>query len=346
MSAADPTIAPYPLNAVDPTIATTPAYRFDPPVRRLDWTVDRDLPLAAFLADARARIGDEARFASALHHGGIHVSGRPLLLESAPGGVPARSWIRCHVFERDPEPVPFDPRDVLHEDADLVAVRKPAWLCMQGSRASQRMSLEVALRDLLRDPGLRAAHRLDRQTSGVALFARRARAARELASAFAGHRVAKRYLALVSPAPPAPSFEIAAALVRVPHPSRACFGVSADGSGRPSLSRFRTLRSGDGRALLLAEPVTGRTHQLRVHLAAAGCPVVGDELYGLEPVPGAPWTAPRVQLHAWQLDLPERGGAPALSLEAPPPPDFEAAALVPSALPGPSGGHGADRTWT
>jgi RluA family pseudouridine synthase len=323
-----------------------PGVRYDPPVRRLDWTVERALPLAAFLADVRARVGDADRFASVLHHGGIHVSGRPLLPESAPAEIAARSWIRCYVFERDPEPVPFHAADILHEDADLVAVRKPAWLCMQGTRVTQRLSLEAALRTLLGIPALCAAHRLDRQTSGVALFAKHARAARELASAFAGRRVAKRYLALVSPAPAAVSFEIAAALVRVAHPERPKFGVASEGAGRPSLSRFRTLRTDAGRALLLAEPVTGRTHQLRVHLAAAGCPIVGDELYGPPPAPGAPRAASRVQLHAWQLDLPPRGAAPALSLEAPPPPDFEAAALVPSALPGAPGGEGADRRWT
>jgi RluA family pseudouridine synthase len=324
----------------------TPADRFDPPVRRLDWHVACALPLAAFLSDVRARVGDDDRFASVLHHGGIHVSGRPLFAECAPPEIPARSWIRCHVFEREPEAVPFGAADVLHEDADVVAVRKPAWLCMQGTRASQRISLESALRELFREPGLRAAHRLDRQTSGVALFARNARAARELASAFAGQRVAKRYLALVAPAPPAPSFEIAAALVRVAHPSRPRFGVATYGGGRSSLSRFRTLRGLGDRALLLAEPVTGRTHQLRVHLAAAGCPVVGDDLYGPAPAPGAPWTAPRVQLHAWQLELPALGASGPLALEAPPPPDFEAAALVPSALALDRAEGGADRRWT
>ena len=325
---------------------TTPAERFDPPVRRLDWNVERTVPLAAFLGDVRARVGDADRFASALHHGGIHVSGRPLLEESAPAEIPARSWIRCHVFEREPEPVRFDPSDVLHEDADLVAVRKPAWLCMQGSRASQRLSLEAALRALLGEPGLRAAHRLDRQTSGVALFARHARAARVLATAFAGRRVGKRYLALVAPPPAAAAFDVAAALVRVPHPTRPRFGVASDGDGRPSLSRFRTLLVRDGRALLLAEPVTGRTHQLRVHLSAAGCPVVGDDLYGASSAADGPPPPGRIQLHAWRLALPARGDAPALALEAPPPPDFEAAALVPSALPEDGAGGGADRRWT
>jgi RluA family pseudouridine synthase len=321
----------------------TPGERFDPPVRRLDWNVERTLPLAAFLGDVRARVGDADRFASALHHGGIHVSGRPLLEECAPAEIPAQSWIRCHVFEREPEPVRFDPSDVLHEDADLVAVRKPAWLCMQGSRASQRLSLEAELRALLGEPGLRAAHRLDRQTSGVALFARHARAARVLAAAFAGRRVHKRYLALVAPPPSVAAFDVAAALVRVPDPARPRFGVAANGEGRPSLSHFRALRVQGGRALLLAEPVTGRTHQLRVHLAAVGCPVVGDDFYGPPRAAGDP---ERVQLHAWRLAIPPRAGAPALSLEAPPPPDFEAAALVPSALPEPGAGEGADRRWT
>ncbi|HVH07797.1 MAG TPA: hypothetical protein VNE71_17525, partial [Myxococcota bacterium] len=120
----------------------------------------------------------------------------------------------------------------------------------------------------------------------------------------------------------AASFDVAGALVRVPHPARPRFAVSADGSGRPAAAQSIRKRERLGR------------------------PVVGDDLYGPAPSPGAPHTALRVQLHAWRLGLPPRGGAPALALEAPPPPDFEAAALVPSALPEHRAGEGADRRWT
>jgi 23S rRNA pseudouridine1911/1915/1917 synthase len=322
------------------------AERFDPPLLRLDWRSGERLPLADFLADARARLGDDRRFASALWHGGLHVDGRPLRLEDAPAELPAGSWIRLHAFAREPEPVRLPADAVLHEDAELVAVAKPAWLPMQGTRASQRLSLEAALRERLGEPELRAVHRLDRQTSGVALFARGAAAARELGRLLAERRIAKRYLALVAPAPEEDAFEVRGAIARVAHPSRPCFGLVAEGRGRASHSRFRVLARGAGRALLLAEPISGRTHQLRVHLAARGSPVVGDDLYGAPFAEGAVSSAERVQLHAFRLALPARRGGPALRLEAPPPADFEGAALLPCPVPPIGAAGGDDPAWT
>jgi RluA family pseudouridine synthase len=309
------------------------AERFDPPLRRLDWRTERRLGFAEFLVDARARLADDARLASALHHGGIHVNGHPLLPERAPAELPAGSWIRLHAFEREPEPVPLATDAVLHEDEEMVAVAKPAWLPMQGTRASQRISLEASLRARLGDPGLRAVHRLDRQTSGVALFARTSEAARALGRVFAERRVRKLYLALVTPPPAEACFEVEGAMGRLAHSRRPQFGFVADGHGRASHSRFRVLGAAGGRALLLAEPTTGRTHQLRVHLAARGAPVVGDALYGAPCEPGSPSDAERVQLHASCLGLPARGPRPALTLEAPPPPDFEGTALLPCTVP-------------
>jgi RluA family pseudouridine synthase len=326
------------------------AERFDPPLLRLDWRVAAPQSLAEFLADARARLADDGRFESALWHGGIQVSGHPLRLEAAPARVPAGSWIRLHAFAREPEPVALGDDAILFEDDELVAVAKPAWLTMQGSRASRRLSLEAALRARLGLPALVAVHRLDRQTSGVALFAKGPAAARGLGRAFAERRASKRYLALVSPPPAEDAFEVEGALARVAHPARPRFGLMEDAAaGRPSRSRFRTLGRGAGRALLLAEPVTGRTHQLRVHLAARGTPVVGDELYGPPHVPGAPSAAERIQLHALRLALPARGARPPRVFEAPPPADFEARALVPCAVrsqrPAPAPGGPRPR-WT
>jgi RluA family pseudouridine synthase len=322
------------------------AERFDPPLRRLDWRSERRLSFEEFLADARGRVADDARFASALHHGGIHLNGRPLLPECAPAELPAGSWIRLHAFEREPEPMPLDADAVLYADAELVAVSKPAWLPMQGTRASQRISLEASLRALLGDPGLRAVHRLDRQTSGVALFARGAGPARALGRLFAERRVRKQYLALVAPPPAEAHFEVEGAIARVAHPARPCFGLAADGRGRPSHSRFRVLGAAGGRALVLAEPTTGRSHQLRVHLASRGAPLVGDDLYGPPAGPGSPSAAERIQLHALRLELPPHGGRPALALEAPLPPDFEGGALLPCPLPSVGRAEGAAARWT
>jgi RluA family pseudouridine synthase len=274
------------------------------------------------------------------------VNGHPLLLEHAPAELAAGSWIRLHAFAREPEPLALAEGALLHEDAELVAVAKPAWLPMQGTRASQRVSLEAALRARLGDPELRAVHRLDRQTSGVALFARGAQAARALGRLFAERRVAKRYLALVAPPPAEEAFEVEGAIARVAHPARPRFGLAPEGRGRASHSRFRVLAAAGGRALVLAEPITGRSHQLRVHLAARGSPLVGDDLYGPPFAPGAASAAERVQLHAFRLALPPRGGRLALVLEAPLPADFEGAALLPCPVPPIRGPGGRDPAWT
>jgi 23S rRNA pseudouridine1911/1915/1917 synthase len=324
------------------------AQRFDPPLRRLDWRLSRRATWSELLADARARLADGERAESAFWHGGLHVGGRPVLPEAAPAEVPAGSWIRLYAFLREPEPVALPEGWRLHEDDELVVAAKPAWLTMQGCRASQRLSLEAALRARLGAPQLVAVHRLDRQTSGVALFAKGAEAARALGRAFASRRVTKRYLALVAPPPGEEVFEMRGSLVRVAHPRRPCFALAPEGAaGRASHSRFRVLgRLAGGRALLLAEPSTGRTHQLRVHLAARGAPIVGDDLYGPPFAPGAPSAASRTQLHAWQLELPA-GEGPARRFEAPPPGDFEAApALVPCPIRPPGPARGVEPSWT
>lgn len=327
------------------------AERFDPPLRTLRWRVERSVPFGAFLADARARVADDPRFESALRHGGILLDRRPLLAEGAPAGVSAGAGVVLYAFEREPAPVALAADALLAEDDDLVVVAKPPWLTMQGSRASQRLSLEALVRERTGDSSLVAAHRLDRQTSGVALFARGPAAARALGRVFAERRVEKRYLALVAPPPAADAFELAGRIARVPDPARPRFGLVAEG-GAECAARFRVLARAGARALVAAAPATGRTHQLRVQLAAAGHPVVGDDHYGPAFAAGAASAAGRVQLHAARLSLPALGGAPPRTFEAPLPADFEAEAteLLRSALRSgaapldPEGG--AETPWT
>ena len=281
------------------------AERYDPPVRRLGWVLERALPLGAFLDDARRRWGDDAGFERLLGHGGLCVSGHPLLPEQPPPAVPAGAWIEAYGFVREPEPVALPDDAILHDDGRLVAVNKPAWLPMQGTRASQRFSLEQRLRERLADPGLDALHRLDRQTSGVALFARDRETAAWVGRELREGRVAKRYVALVAPPPHERRCEVSGWLGRVPHRTRFCFGLfpAPREGARASHTRFTRLAGDSERALLLAEPSTGRTHQIRVHTASVGSPVVGDDLYGPPFAEGAPGSASRALLHAAALRL-------------------------------------------
>jgi 23S rRNA pseudouridine1911/1915/1917 synthase len=305
------------------------AERFDPAVWKARWVPERELAWCEFLGDARARLGARAGdLERALWHGGLHVSGVPVDPEQPPPRIAVGGWVAIYGFVREPEPVALDPVRIFHDADELVAVDKPPWLSMQRTRASFRSSLEDRLQALLRDRTLFAVHRLDRQTSGVALFARGRERAAELGRAFASRRIEKRYVACVSPAPREDAFAVRGLLGRVAHPSRFKFGlfdVPAEGR-RESATQFRVAQRYAHGARIEAFPETGRTHQLRVHLAARGTPIAGDDLYGPAWQIGAPHAASRVLLHAAELAVP-RGAGKALVLTAPLPDDLEAFAL-------------------
>ena len=210
------------------------------------------------------------------------------------------------------------PLRIVYEDADLLAIDKPAGLTVHPGAGRQSGTLANALVGLGVDlsatggwhrPGL--VHRLDRETSGLILVAKHDAAHAALARQFAERRVRKTYLALVSPPPHPPSGAIDAPIGRDPA-NRLRMAV-AEG-GKPAQTRYHTLGVHADLALLVVMPLTGRTHQIRVHLAAIGSPVRGDELYG-----GSPGPAPRLWLHAWRLSFCRPSDAVAVELEAPPP---------------------------
>jgi len=292
--------------------------RYDPPLARVAWTTPAPLARDAFLDDARARLAAAGlapdRVESALGHGGLHLRGAPRLPHELPAQIDAGSWVRVHAFLREPETPPLPEPLVLLDRAGLIAVAKPPWWPAQATRASRRLSLEVVLRERLGCPALRAVHRLDRETSGVALYARDSAAAARAGRAFARGVVLRGYLARVAPVPAEASWTVSGWIERAPDPARFRFALrDAPGPGRrPSRTAFRRLVVSDGSALVAALPETGRTHQIRVHLAVGGTPVQGDATYGDA---GA---APRCLLHAAWLHIPALG----LEVEAPAPTDL------------------------
>jgi 23S rRNA-/tRNA-specific pseudouridylate synthase len=187
-----------------------------------------------------------------------------------------------------------------------------------------RVSLEARLRALLGCPELAAVHRLDRTTSGVVLFARDRAAAAWLGRELREGRVARRYLAWVSPVPAWDETVVRGFLARVAHPSRIRFALQPEPvtGARASETRLRRVAVRDGRALLEAWPRTGRTHQIRVHCASAGHPVVGDDLYGPAFAPGRPSAAGRALLHAREIRFRLPGRGEAVCVTAPLAPDF------------------------
>jgi 23S rRNA pseudouridine1911/1915/1917 synthase len=171
-------------------------------------------------------------------------------------------------------------------------------------------------------------HRLDRETSGVVVLARTRPAAAALSAAFREGNARKTYLALCARAPSPPEGRIAEPLAADPQrPGRR----RVDPAGEPAATAYRTLRVGPGgEALVEAQPETGRTHQIRVHLAHLGAPLLGDARYG-GPRRVLELAVPRVMLHALRLEVAHPASGARLLLEAPVPEDFQAVerALVP-----------------
>jgi RluA family pseudouridine synthase len=306
------------------------ALAHDPPVLKHEWAVDRPLEAAAFLDAARARLAmDDAAWERLLRHDGLHVD-RVRWGDRAAGAVPAGTQVVAYAFVREPEPLVLPESCVLFDEDGLVAVDKPPWWAVQGTRASRCVSLETALRRRLDCPMLTPVHRLDRETTGVLLFARDGRAAAPVARQFARREVRKEYAVVGWCEGEVPErFEVEGRMVRVAHPSHSLFELRDGEEGLPSRTSFETVARSGSRVLLRALPLTGRTHQLRVHLAARGLPIVGDSLYGRGFSDGEPWSAERMLLHAQALCF--RLGDRDVEIRAPLPPDFPAFAAATAA---------------
>lgn len=213
---------------------------------------------------------------------------------------------------------------VLYEDADILALNKPAGLSSQGGRG-QVNTLDELLWAFAK-PGKarpRLIHRLDRDTSGVILTAKTQPAASFLGKAMMRRAFSKTYLAIVTPGAPEPKGgAIDAPLCRVEQGREAYMQVCSPDhpDAETARSRYKTLKAGEGCALLQLDPETGRMHQLRVHLASIGRPIAGDARYGgALVVSGQP--IPRLMLHATALGFPHPGGG-TKRLEAQPPADM------------------------
>ncbi|MCB9914126.1 MAG: RluA family pseudouridine synthase [Planctomycetes bacterium] len=228
-----------------------------------------------------------------------------------------------------PPPSPYDrsaPLAWLAEEAGYAVVDKPPGMLVHATEKQHGGTVaDLAVERYGRLPSVEGdarpgiVHRLDRETSGVMVLARTRDAMRELRAQFRERRVTKRYLALVHDVPEDDEFAVDLALGPVPGDLDR---QRPDRDGKPAFTRFEVVRRLERHALVVCHPETGRRHQLRVHLAAAGHSIVGDKLYrpprGSEPVRGV-W---HHMLHAAALEFDEPGGARRVRFEAEPPASF------------------------
>jgi RluA family pseudouridine synthase len=202
---------------------------------------------------------------------------------------------------------------VLHRDGLILVIDKPAGLAVHAgpSKAPNLEECFDALRfGLPRPPAL--AHRLDADTSGVLVLGRHPKALSKLGRLFSGRDTEKTYWAVVEGAPPAEQGVFDWPLLKLN--TRAGWSVKVSEKGQTALTRYKVLGRGPGMTWLELSPETGRTHQIRVHCAHAGCPVIGDRLYGT----AAPGQQLHLQSHA--IVLPLSKNKPPVRVEAPPPP--------------------------
>lgn len=237
--------------------------------------------------------------------------------------------------ERHPTPVPALPLEVIYEDEDCVVVNKPSGILTHPTATRLEGTLAGAL--LARYPAIAVVgesplrpgivHRLDEGTSGLLVVAKTQFAFEFLKRQFAGRNVRKTYLALVEGNPEEkegvieyairPSSKNPAKRIAIKQILLRGTETAKKRSVRAAETRYRVVESyGNKFALFELHPKTGRTHQIRVHVAAIGHPVVGDKLYGSKT------PAPRLMLHAVHLEFVRPNGKP-ISLESPLPENFK-----------------------
>lgn len=237
-----------------------------------------------------------------------------------------------NVTVRIPPSAPTDliaeniPLDIVFENDDLIVVNKPAGMVVHpaaghasGTLVNAILGYEPNIEGIGGEERPGVVHRLDKETSGLILLAKNERAHRWLQDQFRLRKVEKTYLALVDGKPPTPSGRIETYIGRDPS-HRKQMAIVSESRGREAISEYKTVESFANHTLLEFHPLTGRTHQIRLHCAFLGCSIVGDEVYGRK--------KPTVEidrhfLHAYRLKIVLPGKKESRFFEAPLPAELE-----------------------
>jgi 23S rRNA pseudouridine1911/1915/1917 synthase len=294
-------------------------------VHRLRPAADSPQRLDKFLVEQLPEFS-RARLQALIKQGRVLVNGKPAaksgqLLE---GGEDVEVRVPpAQPSQLKPEAIPLD---VVFENEDVLIVNKAAGMVVHPAaghfsgtlihaalaHAPQIEGVGGELR-----PGL--VHRLDKDTSGLIVLAKNDAAQHELQAQFQRREIVKTYIALVDSVPSTPTGRIEAAIGRDPR-ERKRMAVLRGGKGREAISEYRVMEKFEDHTLLEVDIHTGRTHQIRVHLAFIGCPVLGDKVYGRRK---PSLEIPRQFLHAARLGLRLPGESELRTFEAPLPTDLE-----------------------
>jgi 23S rRNA pseudouridine1911/1915/1917 synthase len=283
--------------------------------------------LDVFLA-RRLTAHSRARWQQLIKDGRVRVNGAPARANHT---LRDGDSVACQIPEVRPVALEAEdiPLDILHEDADLLVLNKPPGLVIHPAPGHDAGTLVNALLHHCgeslsgiggeRRPGI--VHRLDRDTSGVMVVAKSERAMTELADQFKGRTVKKEYVALVWGRPRPPNGIIKTSIGRSPT-NRKKMATRIAG-GRDAVTYYETSESFADASLVRLRIATGRTHQIRVHMAHIGHPVVGDAVYGRARKHPAAAAAKRQMLHAEKLSFVHPGSGERLQFKAPVPEDMD-----------------------
>lgn len=282
---------------------------------RLDRFLTEQLPdysrsrLQSFIKDGRVRVDGEPakKFGQTL----------------VPGQMITVIIPEDHPSELVPEDIPLD---ILYEDEQSIIINKPAGMVVHPAAGHDSGTLVHAVLAHCSDlkgfggeirPGV--VHRLDRDTSGIIVMAKNEKAHIFLQEQFKARTINKRYLALVDGAPPTPAGRVEAPIGRDPI-RRQQMAILTPDKGREAVTEYRTLQQYAKHTLIEAHPLTGRTHQIRVHMAFLKCPIVGDVLYGRRK---QSIQLDRHFLHAYRLTILLPGHDEPMTFEAPLPEELQ-----------------------
>ncbi len=244
-----------------------------------------------------------------------------------------------YVIRHPARPEPPCPRtfEVIYRDEHMMVIDKPAGLPVHVSAKFYFNTLTRVLSERYPDEKLQICHRLDRETSGVLVIARSKQSAAHLKGQFQRHTVKKTYLAIVHGEPPWDQTEVDLPLGLTTDPEALIdIRMIARDDAPPARTRVTVLHRAPGYALVRCEPVTGRQHQIRVHLAEVGFPIVGDKLYahgdeafaaycdnGMTPELLARFQLPRQALHAHSVRLRHPEADEEIQIDSPLPAELE-----------------------